>query len=174
MVTLDAFQMQDADSHLAGEDDELAMRFGWFPQRSTLDGVRASIARWQQEWASGGPTRAFAVRLAASGELVGGCELRMGEDGTASMSYWTFAAHRRRGLATRAIRLAGGYAFGALGLSQIELEIEPDNRASRGVARRVGFAEVGTTEASPGSGAEPRTMLRYVLRACDWDSSWLR
>jgi RimJ/RimL family protein N-acetyltransferase len=150
MVTLDAFQLQDAESHLAGEDEELARRFGWFPNRSTLAGVRESIARWQQEWATGGPTRAFALRLAVGGELVGGCELRMRGDGTASMSYWTFAAYRRRGLATRAVRLASGCAFGTLGLSQIELDIEPDNTASRGVAQRAGFTETDTTQASPG------------------------
>jgi RimJ/RimL family protein N-acetyltransferase len=162
MVTLDAFQMQDAESHLAGEDDELARRFGWFPRRSTLEGVRESIARWREEWTTG-PTRAFAVRIAAGGELVGGCELRMKGDGTASMSYWTFAAYRRRGFAVRAVRLASSYAFGTYGLTQIELEIEPDNTASRGVARRAGFTEAGTTMASPGPGAEPRTMLRYIL-----------
>jgi RimJ/RimL family protein N-acetyltransferase len=63
------------------------------------------------------------------------------------------------------VRLATGYAFGALGIIQIELEIEPDNIASRGVARRADFTEAGTTLASPGAGAEPRTMLRYVLAA---------
>jgi len=164
-VILDLFQLEDAVSHLAGEDDELERRFGWFPRRSTLVGVRESIARWRQDWAIGGPRRAFALRLVHGGELVGGCELRMREDASAGMSYWTLAAHRRRGLATRGVRLAIGYAFGTLGLTEIELEIEPDNLASRGVARRAGFTEVGTTQASPGANAEPRTMLRYLLRA---------
>lgn len=131
-VILDLFQLVDAESHLAGEDEEMARRFGWFPRRSTLVGVRESITRWRQEWATGGPRRAFALRLAHGDELVAGCELRTRDDGSASMSYWTLAAHRRRGLATRGVRLTIGYAFGTLGLTTIELEIEPDNLASRG------------------------------------------
>jgi RimJ/RimL family protein N-acetyltransferase len=163
-VLLDAFQPEDADAHLAGEDEELARRFGWFPRRSTLQGVRDAIARWRDQWATSGPTRAFAVRLAASGDLVGGCELRLQGDRTASLSYWTFPSQRRCGLATRAVLLATDYAFVNLELTEIELQIEPDNAASRGVARRAGFTEVGAVQASPGSDAEPRTMLRYVLQ----------
>ena len=48
-VVLDAFQPEDAASHLAGEDEELARRFGWFPRRSTLAGVCESIARWREQ-----------------------------------------------------------------------------------------------------------------------------
>jgi RimJ/RimL family protein N-acetyltransferase len=159
-VALDAFQPEDADSHLAGEDEELARRFGWFPRRSTLAGVRAAIARWHDQWCTQGQVRAFALRLADSEELVGGCELRLGDGGMASMSYWTFPLFRRRGRATRAAVLVTRYAFDTLGV----IEIEPDNAASRGVAQRAGFTEAGTARASPGASAAARTMLRFVLR----------
>ena len=164
MVVLDAFRPEDADSHLAGEDEEQARRFGWFPRRSTLAGVREAIARWRDQWSTHGPVRAFAVRLADSEQLAGGCELRLGDGGTASMSYWTFPAFRRRGLATRAVVLATRYAFDTLGATEIEVEIEADNVASRGVAQRAGFAAAGAIQASPGAKAAPRAMLRFVLR----------
>jgi RimJ/RimL family protein N-acetyltransferase len=164
-VVLDAFEPEDADCHLAGEDEELARRFGWFPRRSTLASVGEAIARWRDQWFTQGPVRAFALRLADSEELVGGCELRLGDGSTASMSYWTFPLFRRRGLATRAVVLVTRYAFDTLGVTEIGVEIEPDNVASRGVAQRAGFTEAGTTQASPGAGAAPRTMLRFVLRA---------
>jgi RimJ/RimL family protein N-acetyltransferase len=163
-VVLDAFQPEDADSHLAGEDEEQARRFGWFPRRSTLAGVRATIARWHDQWSTQGPVRAFALRPADSEELVGGCELRLGDGGSASMSYWTFPVFRQHGLATRAVVLVTRYAFDTLGVTEIEVEIEPDNVASRRVAQRAGFTTAGTIQASPGAGAAPRTMLRFVLR----------
>jgi RimJ/RimL family protein N-acetyltransferase len=163
-VVLDAFQPEDADSHLAGEDEEQARRFGWFPRRSTLAGVRATIARWHDQWSTQGPVRAFALRLADSKELVGGCELRLRDCGSASMSYWTFPVFRQHGLATRAVVLVTRYAFDTLGVTEIEVEIEPDNVASRRVAQRAGFTTAGTIQASPGAGAAPRTMLRFVLR----------
>ena len=163
-VVLDAFQPEDADSHLAGEDEEQARRFGWFPRRSTLAGVRETIARWRDQWLTQDPALTFALRLADSDQLVGGCELRLRDGSTASMSYWTFPVFRRRGLATRAVVLVTRYAFDTLGVTEIEVEIEPDNVASRGVARRAGFVDAGTIRASPGAGAAPRTMLRFVLR----------
>jgi len=79
------------------------------------------------------------------------------------MSYWTFPVFRRRGLATRAVVLVIRYAFDTLGVAEIEVEIEPDNVASRGVAERAGFTPAGTIKACPAAGAAPRTMLRFVL-----------
>ena len=58
-VVLDAFQPEDADSHLAGEDEEQARRFGWFPRRSTLARVRATIDRWHDHWLTQGLGRCF-------------------------------------------------------------------------------------------------------------------
>jgi RimJ/RimL family protein N-acetyltransferase len=133
-VFLDAFRLQDAEAHLAGEDEELARRFGWYPGQSTLAGVLETIERWQAQWSTQGPTRCFALRMASNGELVGGCELRLQPDGTASMSYWTFPQYRRRGLGTRAVQLAAEYAFACLQVAEIELYSEPDNIGSLGVA----------------------------------------
>jgi ribosomal-protein-alanine N-acetyltransferase len=105
--------------------------------------VRAAIRGWQKQWRSGGRTRAFAARDARSGELVGGCEIRLREHGIAELSYWVFPSNRGRGMACRAVRLACDYAFADLGVERVELYIEPDNLASRGVARSAGFREEG-------------------------------
>jgi RimJ/RimL family protein N-acetyltransferase len=141
VVVLDGHSLADTASHLAGEDEEQARRFGWFPKRSTEATVRAAIERWQEQWRTGGPTRAFAVREAATGRLVGGCEVRLGERGVATMSYWVFPLFRGRGYATRAVGLVCDYAFSELAVRLIELHVAADNSASRGVARRAGFVE---------------------------------
>jgi hypothetical protein len=111
VVVLDGFKAADADAHLAGEDDEHARRFGWYPNRSTPGTVGAAIDRWRAEWEQGGRTRAFAARL--DGVLVGGCELRLVSPASAELSYWTFPPFRRRGLATRAVRLVVAWATAA-------------------------------------------------------------
>jgi RimJ/RimL family protein N-acetyltransferase len=153
VVLLDGFKAADADAHLAGEDDEHARRFGWYPNRSTPGTVGAAIDRWRAEWEQGGRTRAFAARL--DGVLVGGCELRLVSPASAELSYWTFPPFRRRGLATRAVRLVVAWATAALGVAEFELHVAPDNTASRRVAEAAGFRVAGTVGAD----------LCYVLRA---------
>jgi RimJ/RimL family protein N-acetyltransferase len=124
-------------AHLAGEDEEQARRFGWWPKRSGPDEFRALLAADEQEWASGGSRRRFAARV--RGELVGGCELRLREHGQAEASYWTFAPFRGRGYATRATALLAEWAFAQLGVQTVELHVEADNSASRRVAERASF-----------------------------------
>jgi len=140
-IVLNGHEAADVDAQVAGEDDEMARRFGWFPKRSSRQDAKQAIERWEREWRTDGSTRAFAVREAATCTLIGGCELRLGASGTAAMSYWIFPSHRRRAYAARAVELACDYAFGELGVEVIELHIEASNEASLGVARRAGFCE---------------------------------
>ncbi len=159
VVVLDGHTLDDLDAHLAGEDDEQARRLGWYPASSTVETVRAAILRWQEEWRLGGATRAFAVRDAAAGELVGQCEVRLRDAAIGEMSYVVFAPYRGRGFASRAVRLACDYAFAELGVERMELYIEPDNLASRGVARKAGFVEEGVLRKQGKVGDGRRDML---------------
>src|SRR5262245_28537172 len=103
------------------------------------------LARWEQERQSG--TRfPFAVRDTATGELLGGCELRPLGGGAASLSYWTHPAHRRRGVASRAVSLARALAVAEFGFRRLEVLTDLDNIASRRVAVRNGFQEAGERE----------------------------
>lgn len=154
-VTLDAHRAEDAIAHVAGEDEETARRFGWWPQRSTVDGVLATYQDWAAQWRTDGPTRTFAVRNAATGELVGGCELRIRPDGAADVSYWTHAGHRGKGWARRALTTLCGYAA-SIGVAKLEAHVAIDNAASQRVAEAVGFTPGGTlTE-------EGELRVRYV------------
>src|SRR5579864_2931516 len=105
VVVVDGLTLADAYAHWDGEDDEHARRFGWYPRRSTLDGVRAFILEGQRHWREGGARRTMAIRLAHTRTLVGGCETRLQPGGRTEVSWWTFPEHRRRGLATRGVRL---------------------------------------------------------------------
>jgi len=142
--------------HAAGEDDETARRFGWWPAQSTEETVRAAYATWARNWQDDGPVRAFAARDPESGALVGGCELRIGPDGTGEVSYWTHAGQRARGHARSALALLVGYAT-SIGVTSLEARIAHDNNASRRVAEAVGFARAGTFTDDDGT-----EMLRYT------------
>jgi ribosomal-protein-alanine N-acetyltransferase len=167
VVQLDEFGPGDVDAHLANEDEEMARRFGWWPNRSTAHDVRAAFDRWAESWASGGSIRAFAVRDVATTTLVGTCELRLEDDQVARASYSIGPRARRRGCASHALQLAARWAFDCLGVARIELYIEVDNVASRGVARRCGFLEEGVLRGRLGIGDTRRDALLYARLAAD-------
>jgi RimJ/RimL family protein N-acetyltransferase len=144
VVTLGFFRADDA-AVLAevDRDREHRLRFG-FPLGfvPSLEHSRSVISRWERERAAG-ERFTLAVRNCATGELVGGCELRPLYDEVANLSYWTHPAHRGRGFASRAVALACDVAFRELGYARLEVLTDPDNVRSRGVAVRNGFREIG-------------------------------
>jgi RimJ/RimL family protein N-acetyltransferase len=167
VVTLDTYTFDDVAAHVAGEDDEHANRFGWYPKRSTAETARAAISDWLDDWEHDGFTRAFAARAAKSGELIGGCQLRFRGEEVAQLSYWVFPSHRRHGHASRIVALACRFAFDSLGIERIEALVEPDNEASRGVLRRSGFVEEGLLRGRGRFGTERRDMVLYSLLPSD-------
>ena len=141
VVELDAHAESDIAAHVAGEDEETARRFGWWPRTSTEATVRHAYADWSDDWKLGRSRRTFAVRLAPGRRLVGGCELRLQPDGhSGHVSYWTHRADRGNGYAQRALRLLSAYA-GELRLDVLEGHVAADNVASRHVLEGCGFAE---------------------------------
>ena len=143
-VNLTFFTVNDAAVMCAGDaDPELRRRFE-FPAdfAPSLTHSEQVITRWQAERMAG--TRfPFAVRSTATNELLGGCELRPLGNGFANVSYWTYPSYRRRGVATRALRLVCEVAFAEFRYHTLEVLIDADNVASRKVASAAGFAEIG-------------------------------
>lgn len=162
IVVLNGFTLDDVAAHLAGEDEEQARRFGWYPKHSTEETVRAAIVRWQDAWRAGSGRLAWAARHAGNLALVGGCEVKMYGDGRADMSWWIFPQFRRQGLATRAITLACDYALGRLNVRRIEAQIEPDNIGSRQAAENAGFVLQGRGPDEITDSGIRRAMLLYA------------
>jgi RimJ/RimL family protein N-acetyltransferase len=154
-IFLNAHTDEDVAAHVAGEDEETARRFGWWPKRSTEETVRAAYADWARNWHDDGPRRTFAAREAESRALVGGCELQIRPDGSGEVAYWTNVGQRGRGYATEALLLLIDYAA-SIGVTRLEAHIAPDNHASRRVAESAFFARSGSVIAD---GTE---MIRYV------------
>lgn len=137
-IVLTGYGLTDVSAHILGEDEETARRFGWWPRRSTDEGVIAAFEAWARDWREDGPTRTFAVRELASGRLVGGCQLRRHEGGEWTVSYWTSASDRRQGIATRALRLLLSFSRDE-GYRPVYCDIATDNVSSRRVAEACGF-----------------------------------
>ena len=61
--------------------------------------------------------------------------------GSAYAGYWLDAALAGRGIMPTALALLVDHAFGPVGLHRVEVNIRPENKASRRVAEKLGFRE---------------------------------
>ena len=82
---------------------------------------------------------------AGSDELLGAAGIVRFErdERRCEIGYWLAPAARGRGVATRAVRILGDWAFASLPVDRIGITAEPGNRASCAVAERAGFTYEG-------------------------------
>jgi RimJ/RimL family protein N-acetyltransferase len=108
--------------------------------------------------AAAGDGVALAVCDAADERLIGTVGLMDidRERGFAEIGYWTAAAARGRGIASRAVALVCDWAHAELGLAELEILAHRDNRPSQRVAERAGFADTGAVRAVPRMPPEKR------------------
>jgi RimJ/RimL family protein N-acetyltransferase len=75
---------------------------------------------------------------------LGAIVLMRREADTGELAYVVAPEARGRGLAPRALRVVGEWAFAKLGMQRLQLRIEPENEVSHAVALRAGYAREGT------------------------------
>ena len=124
------------------QDPEIP-RWTLVPSPYGEDDARDYLAHVAAGLAAG--TRAsFAIVGAHDGRLLGNAGLHAIDWASACAEVgFMLAAHARgRGVASRAVQLLAGWAFGTLALERLELHIDRDNAASLAVAERTGFARV--------------------------------
>ena len=88
----------------------------------------------------------YLIRRRGSEELVGVAnisEIVRGALRSAYLGYYAFAPHGGRGLMREALALVVKRAFRQLRLHRLEANIQPGNRASLRLARRLGFRREG-------------------------------
>ena len=143
LVTLRPWTSEDIPSLLAAGSDPLVTRF-----RYSLP-VDVDQARDWLDSNEQGREQGIGIELAIADPLA---DTPMGSISlweikrrhrTAMISYWLGAEGRGRGLASAAVRLVAGWAFGELSLARVGVLIEPDNDASHRLAERCGFVREG-------------------------------
>jgi RimJ/RimL family protein N-acetyltransferase len=145
IVTLRLPREADAPAIAAACRDPEIARWIPVPVPYGLEDARAFVASAGAGWASGRePT--FVIADATSRALVGAIAVHRHPDepSKAAVGYWLAPQARGRGLATRAVRLVVGWAFGLEpGLVRMELLTLVGNEASGRVALRSGFVREG-------------------------------
>lgn len=141
-LALRPWRDEDAgDLHAAAQESvgNVGRWLPWCRNDYGLDQALAWVAHCRAGWLAGSQY-AFAVRDAASGELLGGCGLneinRTHRSG--NLGYWIRTSRQRQGIAIAAARLVARFGFVDLGLIRIEIVAMPGNHASRRVASKLG------------------------------------
>src|SRR5215472_8402610 len=159
VIQLRPLTQADAAAHLAGEDEEMAK---WLSGgRSTAATVQTTIDKFEEQWRTGGPRRAFGVFDCGSDQLIGFVEANLellGNPADVNVSYGIFPQWRGWGLAGRAIGLVAEYLRSTTEARRIVLQIAPENGPSIRVAEKAGFARVGVYEVAEGQ------RVRYVRK----------
>jgi RimJ/RimL family protein N-acetyltransferase len=103
--------------------------------------AHAYLRRVADGWDDGVRATFAVVGAADHGALLGSAGLQAidWERRAADVGYWVAAPARGRGVATRAVELLAGWAFGVLGIERLDLRANAGNAASRAVAQRAGF-----------------------------------
>lgn len=120
------------------QDRELQLRFD-VEAPVTRDAVSAYVDGVHARWRDG---LQISLAIVVEGALVGGCDLdHLDTDHPdhPDLGYWLASDARGRGHATRAARLLLDWGAAALGVTEVCIEVEPDNAASIAVAQRLGF-----------------------------------
>jgi RimJ/RimL family protein N-acetyltransferase len=81
----------------------------------------------------------------------------------ASIGYWVARENRRRGVATRAVRLLARWAFDALPLARLAILVDVWNASSAGVAERAGFTREGVLRSFTTIKDSRRDVISYSL-----------
>jgi RimJ/RimL family protein N-acetyltransferase len=152
IITLSPLRLDDAEAHLAGEDEPLVRWLSGGP--GTREGVEAYIRHCREQWDTAGPLRAFGIRVGGDEVLAGTIDLRFAAEGLApgqvNVAYGLYPSWRGRGLATRAVLLVSRYMAHEGGKEAV-IRVEPENAASAAVARRTGFSPGKHTHGQDGT-----------------------
>jgi RimJ/RimL family protein N-acetyltransferase len=165
-VTLRLWRGSDVPALTAAcQDPELSRWLPAIPYPYGESDARAYIAGLGQRLAEGSGAN-FAI-VDGDGELLGGVGFRVDTPWRAEIGYWVRRDLRRRGIATRAVRLLSRWLLRERSFGRVQLHADVENAASHGVAERAGFVREGVLRSHLHHRGEARDHLVYSLVAAD-------
>jgi RimJ/RimL family protein N-acetyltransferase/nitrite reductase/ring-hydroxylating ferredoxin subunit len=146
VVTLRPLRAEDAPTIAAAcQDPAIARWIPLIPVPYEEADARRFILMTLQAWKDGTGYE-FGIADATTGAWVGSVGIHVGQNPRRhAVGYLVAPEHRRRGIATRALRLATGWAFENLSVQRLALWTLPGNVASQAVAEKAGFRFEGLT-----------------------------
>ncbi|MFC1723392.1 GNAT family N-acetyltransferase [Nanoarchaeota archaeon] len=107
----------------------------------------------------------FNFAILYDGKLVGGVGFRIQQSANhcCEGGYFVDEAYWKKGIASKAMRLIEKFVFGELKLKRFELHIDPRNKGSQGVARKLGYKREGLMrKKNRGRDGKLHDMLMYA------------
>lgn len=156
-------------AHVYASDPEVVRYLDWGP--NTEEETRAFIRlTLQMRQASPRMRHDFAVALAESDEVIGGCRIwiESAEHREASIGYSLARAHWGSGYATELARGLVRFGFETLGMHRIWAIVEPENAASARVLEKLGLQREGRLRDHRYAKGRWRDSVLYAILAPEW------
>lgn len=163
-VRLRALTLADADALHPMFADEATMRWWSSGPHASHGETRAYVA----ENVAGERWPTWAITLAPGDTAIGWAALAPVREGVREIGYILAREHWRQGLAREALSLIIDHGFSTLGLRRIFADTDPDNAASIGLLRALGFKEEGLLRAEWETHIGVRDSLILGLLAHEW------
>ena len=122
------------------------------PPLPAADG--AGVVEYLEECRGDGTLLDLVIADRLSDSYLGEVVVAVGEHRVGEVGCGLVPAARGRGVATEAMRLLAGWAFGALGLGRLQAFVAPQNDAALRLVKRAGFRHEGVLRAYWDAGGE--------------------
>jgi len=140
-IVIRPLEAKDEREFIAAARRSRKLHGPWVYPPSTVRAFRAYLVR-----SGRGANHTFAARIRGSGEIVGVVsvsEIVRGAFESAYLGYYAFEPHAGKGLMSEAVSSVIDHAVRSLKLHRLEANIQPGNKDSIALVKRLGFKREG-------------------------------